>query len=281
MIINSKTKKYGIVGHPLGHSLSPIIHNTSFQELSLNSVYLPLHVELQFISNLANSLKTLDFSGVNVTVPYKKDVISQLDWISEEAKILNSVNTIKVEDGILKGYSTDYAGFKRKFIEEGIDFKNLSILVIGTGGASSAIVSGLTIVDNHKSVTVCGRSQEKIGSLVDNIKNCGGKISSLILNSEDFKKGFKNFDIIVQTTSVGMSPNVEESVLPEKMFNENQIAYDIVYNPLVTKFLADAQKCGAKILTGLDMLIYQAAESFMIWTGKETPIDVVRKQISL
>jgi len=279
-MINSKTKKYGIVGYPLGHSLSPMIHNTSFKELNINAVYTPFQVTPDYINILASSMKSLDISGINVTVPYKQDVISQLDWISQEAKLLNSVNTVKLEDGILQGYSTDYAGFKRKFTEANIDFKNKSILVIGTGGAASAITVGLTIIDDHKSVTIAGRTESKIDSLIDNIISNGGLAEKIILNSDEFKEKFSDFDIIIQTTSVGMSPKIENSVLEQDMFNKNQIAYDIVYNPLVTKFLEDAKKSGAKILTGIDMLIYQAAESFKIWTGKDIPIEKVKNKLS-
>ena len=279
-MINSKTKKYGIVGHPLGHSLSPIIHNHSFQELEIDAVYLPFNVTPDYIRTLTTSMKSLGVSGVNVTVPYKKEIINQLDWISEDAKLLNSVNTIKIDNGIVKGYSTDYIGFRRKFIEENIDYKNKSILLIGTGGAAAAIATGLTIIDKHENVTITGRTESKIIDLISNIDKNGGKAEKVILNSEEFLSKFSSYDIIVQITSVGMSPNIEDSVIDGKLFNKDQIAYDIVYNPLITKFLSDAQSCGAKILTGLDMLIYQAAESFKIWTGKEMSIESVRKQLS-
>ena len=279
-MINSKTKKYGIVGHPLGHSLSPIIHNTSFNELNINAVYLPFNVTPDYIQTLTTSMKSLGVSGANVTVPYKKEIIKQLDWISEEAKLLNSVNTIKIENGIVKGYSTDYAGFKRKFIEEDVDYINKSILLIGTGGAAAAIATGLTVIDKHKNVTIAGRSENKIDDLISNIDKNGGSASKIILNSDAFFANFANYDIVVQITSVGMSPNIEDSVIEGKIFNKNQIAYDIVYNPLMTKFLLDAQSCGAKVLTGLDMLIYQAAESFKIWTGEEMIIESVRQELS-
>ncbi len=277
MMINSKTQKYGIVGYPLGHSLSPSIHNCSFETLDVNAVYLPFQIAPDKIDILAKSFVGMGVSGANVTVPYKKEIIKQLDWISDEAKLLNSVNTIHVVDGKLKGYSTDYAGFKRKFTEEGVDFINKSILVIGTGGAASAIIAGLAVVDSHENVTVAGRNEEKCDIIVQKIIENSGKCKKVVLNSDEFVSNFGNYDIVVQTTPIGMSPKVDASVLAENLFNADQIAYDIVYNPLETKFLKDASKNGAKILTGLDMLIYQAAESFKIWTGKEMPVDVVKE----
>lgn len=275
-MINSKTKIYGIIGHPIEHSLSPIMHNAVFKEKNINAIYLAFNVKN--LENAIKGAKSLNFSGLNVTIPYKIDVIKFLDEISEEAKLINAVNTIKFENDKISGYNTDGIGAIRA-IEEKIKVKGKKIFIFGAGGAARAII--FQAILNGAEIYITNRTIEKAKILSEEVfKKLNKKIEVVKFennknnNIKNIKEILKECDIIINTTSVGMFPNVYDSIIDEDIIPENKIAMDIVYNPLQTKFLKFANNKGCEIITGEKMLIYQGAEALKIWLNLD-PSEIV------
>ncbi|SNX55337.1 shikimate dehydrogenase [Thermoanaerobacterium sp. RBIITD] len=279
MNIDSKTKIYGLIGHPVGHSLSPLIHNTAFLDQKLNCIYDCFDVLPENIKDAVFGIKALGIMGVNVTVPYKEMVIPYLDFISDEAKLIGAVNTIKNNDGRLEGYNTDASGFIESLLEQGVEIRGKNVVILGAGGAARAIAVAFSLNDVN-SITIANRTEGKAYNLYKYIKEkfrteC--KYTSL-----DELIDFDNIDILINATSVGMFPNVNATPVDEKIIRKAKFIYDLIYNPKETLFLRYAKKYGIKNSNGLNMLINQANNSFKIWFGKNFNknliVNVLRKK---
>ncbi len=273
---------YGVIGYPISHSLSPIIHNIGFKYHNINAVYGIFETPPEKLEEAIKGIKALGILGVNITIPHKINVIKYLDVLSEEISIFNSVNTIKNDNSKLIGYSTDYYGFIKALTIKNINYKEFSILIIGTGGAAKAIVNGLIGIDKHPKVAIAGRNKEKLLNLKNEIKNkFNYSIEIIDLNSKEFKAKIKEneFNILVNATSVGMGNQKDMSIINKELINSSHIVYDIVYSPLNTLLIKYAKEKNATFIYGIDMLIYQAEKAFNIWTGKELPIDEVKKEL--
>lgn len=279
MNIDSKTKIYGLIGHPVGHSLSPLIHNTAFLDQKLNCIYDCFDVLPENIKDAVFGIKALGIMGVNVTVPYKEMVIPYLDFISDEAKLIGAVNTIKNNDGRLEGYNTDASGFIESLLEQGVEIKGKNVVILGAGGAARAIAVAFSLNDVN-SITIANRTEGKAYNLYKYIiekfrTEC--KYTSL-----DELIDFDNIDILINATSVGMFPNVNATPVDEKIIRKAKFIYDLIYNPKETLFLRYAKKYGIKNSNGLNMLINQANNSFKIWFGKNFNknliVNVLRKK---
>lgn len=279
MNIDSKTKIYGLIGHPVGHSLSPLIHNTAFLDQKLNCIYDCFDVLPENIKDAVFGIKALGIMGVNVTVPYKEMVIPYLDFISDEAKLIGAVNTIKNNDGRLEGYNTDASGFIESLLEQGVEIKGKNVVILGAGGAARAIAVAFSLNDVN-SITIANRTEGKAYNLYKYIiekfrTEC--KYTSL-----DELIDFDNIDILINATSVGMFPNVNATPVDEKILRKAKFIYDLIYNPKETLLLRYAKKYGIKNSNGLNMLINQANNSFKIWFGKNFNknliVNVLRKK---
>lgn len=282
MNINNQVSLYGILGSPISHSISPFIHNFAFKFNKIDCAYHAFNVPSENLEKAVDAIKVLNIKGSNITIPHKKNIIPFLNDISPEAKYLQSVNTIKNENGFLTGYCTDYYGFIQKFTIENINYRSANILIIGSGGSATAIIRGLLLVDNINSVSIAARNIAAALEIKNNVlteypqKN----IDIYDIASDDIDKKMDKFDIIVQTTPLGMKGNLEnQTPLKSTFLKPSQIVYDIIYNPLKTKLLIDAEMAGCKTFNGLDMLMYQAAKSFNIWTQKELPIEIIKQEI--
>ena len=279
MPIDSKTILTGLFASPSTHSISPIIHNNAFEKLGINFAYLSFEVNKDNLKDAVQSIKTLNMRGVNLSMPNKKEVIQYLDEISETAKLSQSVNTIVNDNGILKGYSTDGKGFFKSLGEEKIFVKDKNITILGTGGASIAIISQ-AVFEGIKNIFVFKRDknweeQKKI------LYNIASKTNSQIelFSLEDkniLKRKIEESDLLINATSVGMKENI--SLIEDKnFFRKDLIVCDIIYNPVKTKLLQIAEKEGCKIINGIGMLLYQGALSFELWTNKKMPVDYIKE----
>ena len=281
MQIDSKTILTGLFASPSAHSVSPIIHNNAFEKLGLNYVYLSFEVNKDNLKDAAQSIKTLNMRGVNLSMPNKKEVIQYLDEISETAKLSQSVNTIVNDNGILKGYSTDGKGFFKSLEEEKIFMKDKNITILGTGGASIAIISQ-AVFEGIKNIFVFKRDknwkeQKKILDNIASKTNCNIELNSLE-DKNILKRKIEESDLLINATSVGMKEDF--SLIEDKsFFRKDLIVSDIIYNPEKTKLLQIAEKEGCKIINGIGMLLYQGALSFELWTNKKMPVDYIKEII--
>lgn len=270
------TKYVGILGFPLSKSLSPKLHNACFRKLGLDYLYLPIEVrEEKSLEKIIEGMSLFNFVGFNITIPWKEKVVRFLDKLDESASLCKSVNTIALKDGKLIGYNTDGKGFMLSFIEsfrEGPEGK--SVLILGAGGSARSI-SVEMLKGGAEFLVIVNRSSERGEKLVGDLNAIFPGKSKFIPLSE-LKAGMaKDFDVIINTTSVGMYSSVEESLLNERDFKPGQLVCDIVYDPPKTKMLEYAENAGAKILSGKGMLIYQAALAFRIWTNLEPDINLM------
>jgi len=274
--INVETKVLGLIGHPLGHSISPLLHNQALDKLNLNYVYLAFEIAPEQLKNAVAGFRALQVKGINITIPYKDKIIPYLDQLDSLAEKIGAVNTLVNNDGFLKGYNTDAEGFKRLLEEDGgIKISGKKALILGAGGAARA--SGIVLCENGvQEIYLANRTLENAAKLAafwqqeyPGIKIEYGKIKS------GFCLDLKNkVDLIIDTTPVGMSPHVKQpSLLPAEFFSEDMLVVDLVYNPAETTILKAAKSAGAMTLNGLPMLLYQAAAAFEIWTKKSPDIQ--------
>ncbi|MDF2950371.1 MAG: shikimate dehydrogenase, partial [Sedimentibacter sp.] len=222
----------------------------------------------------------MNFDGFNITKPHKIEIIKYLDEIDDNAKCIGAVNTVTIKDGILKGYNTDGTGFLKSFIEntgEKIDGKN--IIILGSGGAARAISMTLAL-NNANKIFICNRTYEKAVNLSAEInkhaKNCSIAIPMVY---EEIEKVIKMSDVLINSTSIGMYPNIDISPLEKELLKKNLIVCDIVYNPRKTKLIRDAEEVGCKTVIGLFMLLYQGVEAFELWTDLKAPVDTMLQVI--
>lgn len=279
--IRGTTSLVGLIGYPIKHSKSPQIHNTAFQALHLDYVYLAFEVEDGFLKETVDAFKVLNARGFNVTMPHKKKIMGLLDEVSREAGIIGSVNTVKIEKGKLIGYNTDGRGFVKALQEAGGDFRGKKIVMVGAGGAARAIAVQLAFEEAGEIVMfnrTLSTAEEIMDTIKGNISGCKGR--ALETDEKVLKKELKDAAVLINCTSLGMKDTVDKSIVtaPDTL-HKDLFAADIVYNPLKTRFLSIAEEAGCKTMNGLGMLIWQGAIAFKIWTGQNMPVDLIKKEI--
>jgi|WetSurMetagenome_2_1015567.scaffolds.fasta_scaffold49694_4 shikimate dehydrogenase len=276
MQISGRTRVFGVIGDPLEHTLSPAIQNAAFQHLGLDCVFLAFHVKSMEVEKAMAGVRGLGIGGLNVTMPHKNAVIPYLDEVDEAAKFLGSVNTIVNRDGRLRGFSTDGAGALNALKANGADPHGKKVVVLGAGGAAKAIAYALA--PEAEELTLLNRTPQKTHELTKALyMKFIGKINSGSLSTSDLWKNLQDADILINATSVGMHPNADESIVQAKWLKLGLTVMDIVYNPVETKLAANAKAAGAKVVSGVEMLVYQGAASFEIWIGKKAPVEVMRQ----
>ncbi len=271
-MIDSKTKLVALIGHPVEHSLSPIMQNAAFRDKNLNYVYLAFDVLPEKLKYVIDGAKALGIVGFNVTIPHKIEIIKYLDKLDKSAELIGAVNTIKVDKEAI-GYNTDGIG-ARKALEEKIGkVENKNILIFGAGGAARAVAFELA---KNNNIIIANRTLDKAKKLAEEI------IEKLGKNSDEVKyvplnTDLKDVDIVINATSVGMKKDDKPLATAEQL--RGKVVMDLVYNPLETPLLKEAKKVNAIAIDGLGMLIHQGAEAFKIWTGVEPNINVMREAI--
>lgn len=282
MKISPATKIVGVFGYPIAHTLSPLFQNAAFKELGFDFVYLPFLVKPENLKKAVEAIKALNMVGVNVTIPHKKTVLSYLDELSSEAKKIGAVNTIHHCQGRLIGYNTDGEGFINSLREEGrFEPEEKNVYLLGAGGAAYGISHSL-IKAGIKSLTLTNRTKEKGELLLNHLKRVFPQkcpLRFIEFNKRNSPTLLKEIDLLVNTTSVGMDANDSFLINPE-IFPKKIFIYDIVYNKnKKTKLMQVAEKRKLPCLGGEEMLIYQGAVSFKIWTKRKAPIKIMKKAI--
>ncbi len=260
-----------MIGEPLGHSLSPILHKAIYRQLEIDDAsYRTVDLPDERLKAFFSGFRVGGFDGVNVTVPHKATIIPMLDEIDSKAKLLNAVNCIDRDKNKLIGYNTDLLGFAYSLRQNEVQIDGSEFVILGAGGSAQAV--GAVLAEGEaKRISIVNRSPENAEKLKSTILAVNDQIKVYIVSQEDLLKRAKHIDCVVNTTTLGMSPKTKDSPLDKnisvEVFNENTLAFDLVYNPLKTSFLKDAEKQGASIANGLEMLVAQAVYSVEIWMG--------------
>jgi shikimate dehydrogenase len=269
MAISGTTHKVGLIGWPVGHSFSPEIHNAAFSYCKLDYIYVPLPVEPSQLEQAVHGLKALGFSGANVTIPHKIAVMEYLDAIDDTARLAGAVNTIVVERGKLIGYNTDARGFITALQQNGFAVHGKMVLLLGAGGAARAVLAGLSD-SGVASVAVAARQASQAQQLVDLFPFV--KVQSVLWPGNVFEQVLSQADFIIQATPIGMYPHCEAMpLLAIDKIKEAAVVCDLIYNPVTTKLLERSAAAGHPVLSGLSMLVEQAALAFEYWTGQAAP----------
>ena len=275
MKIDGYTRLAAVVANPIKHSISPFIHNSAFEATNTNGVYLAWEVDAAELAETVANIRRYQMYGINLSMPYKEQVIPYLDQLSEEACLIGAVNTVVNREGTLIGYNTDGKGFFKSLPSFKISGKKMVLL--GAGGAAKAILAQ-AILDGVSQISVFVRSSsmEKTRPYLEKIQNATGfRVDLFALEDvQDLQDNITQADLLVNATSVGMDessqPIPTSIVLPEKL-----LVADVIYQPFETPFLKWARNQGNQSINGLGMLLYQAAEAFELWTGKEMPTDQI------
>lgn len=277
--VTGKTTICGVIGDPIEHTLSPAMHNAAFQALFLDWIYLPFRVSRADLSKALYGIRALNIRGVSVTIPHKVAVTAILDELDPLAMNIGAVNTILNSGGKLKGFNTDAPGFIRAFTERNIELENKNVVVLGAGGAARAVCFALA--ENKAAVTILNRTVEKAEELAADISDTGVKqVGAAGLNAVNLESALKDADILVNTTSSGMSPDTDSTLVTADMIKPGMTVYDIVYNPSRTRLLAEAETAGARTISGMEMLLWQGVQSFEIWTGLKAPVEIMRRKLT-
>jgi shikimate dehydrogenase len=261
-------KLYGIIGHPISQSLSPLLHNTAFEALGLNASMSAFDIEPQSLNEALQGFTTMEFGGINVTIPHKESIIPLLDEIDEEASIIGAVNTVKFQDGKTIGYNTDAFGFLQTLEPIRSSIEGGEFVVLGSGGAARAVVYVLLKHFRTKQIVIASRSISRVNDLIEHFKGSNQtKLSPFGLSNPQIARIIESSDVVINATPAGMFPRTNELPIPNPQFRAGQTAIDLIYRPEKTQFLRRASHEGARIVSGLEMFIHQGARAFEIWTG--------------
>lgn len=272
-----------LLGSPVAHSISPAMHNESFAYYGLDYVYLAFDVSLEKFDVVVDGLTVMNARGWNCTMPHKRLMYERADRLSEEAKLIGAVNTVVQEDGVLTGYNTDGRGYMAAVADAGYDVIGKKMTLLGSGGAASSIVAqaaldGVCAIDL---IARHGASWDAIHEVVDRV-NAGTscRVSMYELRDEaQMRKSIRESAILVNASSVGMSPREEGCLIPDKSFlHPELIVSDVIYNPRKTRLLEMAEQLGCPAFNGMYMLLYQGAYAFELWTGKKMPVGLIKEK---
>lgn len=281
--INHNTKIVGVIGHPIKHSLSPMMHNYAFSKLGLDFVYLPFNIASTNLNDALQGMVALGVAGFNVTIPHKERIVECLDELSDSAKIVNAVNTVVNENGKLHGYNTDVHGIIKTLEDYKDEINGSTVTVLGSGGAARAVIYTLLSKFNVKKINIINRTIEKAELLKDyfSTKMLYEKIKTYELVPPDLIDVLHKSKLIINASSIGMYPEEDDSptTIPES-FKKNQIVFDLVYNPSKTKLLKIAESQGAIVINGLKMFVEQGAKAFELWTNKKMPTEIIYEKLN-
>ena len=262
-MINAETDVYAVIGYPVRHSLSPIIQNIAFNYYNLNAIYVAF--EVNDLASAIKGVRALGIKGLSVTIPHKVEIMSFLDKVDETAKEIGAVNTVVNKDGKLFGFNTDWLGVILSLKEKG-EISKKRFIVLGAGGAARAVVYGLK--KEGAEIIILNRTYERGLALANEFK-----VKALPLEKASEIKAYG----LINTTPVGMWPKIEDTPLKKDILKNFSLVMDIVYHPLKTRLLREAEEMGCQTVIGLKMLVYQGAEQFRLWTGKEAPVKEMFK----
>ena len=265
MEINGKTRVCGLIGNPVEHTLSPIIHNTLAERLGQNLVYVPFPVEMGKVADAVAGADALQLLGLNVTVPYKSEVIAGLKEIDTLAKDIGAVNTLVRTDGGYKGYNTDMEGLYRAMLSDGVRIDGERIILLGAGGVARA-VAYLCAVKGAEQVYLLNRTFDKAQAVAEEVNRTSGREVIVAMRMEDYEALPDGKYLAIQGTSVGLAPHVEDVVIADDAFYEKiHTGFDLIYSPWETKFMRLTREHGGRAYNGLKMLLYQGVIAYELW----------------
>jgi shikimate dehydrogenase len=276
-MINTSTTLCAVIGDPVSHTISPAMHNAALARLGLDYVYLAFRVESKQLHRAVEGMKAFNVRGLNVTIPHKVGIVAFLDELDPIAADIGAVNTIVNNEGRLKGYNTDASGFLRSLIAGGFDPNRKKVILLGAGGAARAI--GFALAQRGAHITVLNRKIEieQAVLLAQNLSRVTkSKVSAFALDAANLKASLVGADLLVNATSVGMSPGSGDTPVPARLLQPGLSVFDVVYTPLETRLLREARARGCRVISGLEMLVQQGALSFELWTGEKAPLDLMR-----
>lgn len=281
--ITGHTVLTGLLGSPVAHSISPMMHNEGFRQLDLDYVYLCFDVGTDNLKTAVEGMKVMGVRGFNCTMPDKNRMCELADELSPAARMIGAVNTVLNEDGKLKGYNTDGIGYMQAVKDAGHNIIGKNMTLLGAGGAATAVCvqAALDGVAQINVFSIRDQFFERAQRMVD-IINRETKCKASLYDFEDetvLKKSIADSHILTNGTSVGMAPNTDNCIIKDKsFFHEGLIVSDVIYNPRETRLLKIAKEAGCETFNGLYMLLYQGAEAFKIWTGKEMPVEIIKEK---
>lgn len=278
----ANTELIGLIGHPIKHSYSPYIQNYALEEMGIDCIYLAFDVVSENLKSSVNSVLTLGLKGLNVTLPHKEKIIKYLDELSEEASIIGAVNTVVNDHGKLIGYNTDANGVLETLLPFKDKISGTKVTVIGAGGSARAVIYTLLRYFKPEEINIINRTHQRADTLMNyfSLKMRYDSFRTFELFPPDNVETLKNSRLIINSTTIGMYPEIEDSITDiEDSFNEEQIVFDLIYNPTKTKLLRMAEEQGAKVVGGMTMLISQAAKSFQLWNEVEMPVVEITKKL--
>lgn len=280
MNIDAKTKIFCVIGDPIEHSLSPVMHNAVFEKLDLNCCFTAFRIKPENLGNAIKGMQAMEIGGINVTIPHKVSVMDFLDELSEEARIIGAVNTIEMGEK-LKGYNTDGLGAFMALKNGGADPKGKHVLLLGSGGAARAIAVTLALKGEISALTILGVVKEELEKLAEDIsKNTQINAAGELLNDGTLGDALSNADILIHATPVGMHPDIDKTLVTADMMEPDLKVMDIVYTPLETKLMREAKEAGVEcIIGGVEMFINQGAESEKIWLEIDAPVELMREVV--
>lgn len=263
---------FGVIGDPVEHSLSPIMHNNAFRKLKMDCVYHAFRVAPQDVHEAVLGAKMLGFGGLNVTIPLKEKVLEIVD-ADPIAKEIGAVNTLDFKSDIT-GHNTDGIGAKRALEKYGVNVAGKHILLLGAGGAARAVA--FQFAHEGAVLIIANRAAARAVKLAQDVRSVGDAIGT---GFEDLSKLMNKAEILINSTSTGMHPDIDKTLVTADQMRPELVVFDIVYNPVETQLLREGKKAGALTIDGVNMLVHQGAESFRIWTGVEAPIDTMEDAV--
>ena len=280
--ITGHTRLTALLGSPVAHSISPLMHNEAFQLLDLDYTYLCFEVNEETLPAAVDGLKACGIRGFNLTMPNKNKIVELLDELSPAARLIGAVNTVVNDDGHLTGYNTDGVGYMQAVKDAGYDITGKTITIMGAGGAATAICAQAAL-DGVEKIHIFARETSRFWDrtqrLAENI-NSTLPCKAVLHENKDtaaLAQAISESALLLNATSVGMAPNTEGTIIEDtSLYHPDLIVSDVIYNPRETRFLKEAREAGCRTFNGMYMLLYQGAEAFRLWTGKEMPVKEIK-----
>lgn len=280
--ITVHTRLTALLGSPVAHSISPLMHNEAFQLLDLDYTYLCFEVNEKTLPAAVDGLKACGIRGFNLTMPNKNKIVELLDELSPAARLIGAVNTVVNDDGHLTGYNTDGVGYMQAVKDAGYDITGKTITIMGAGGAATAICAQAAL-DGVEKIHIFARETsrfwDRTQKLAENI-NSTLPCKAVLHENKDtaaLAQAISESALLLNATSVGMAPNTEGTIIEDtSLYHPDLIVSDVIYNPRETRFLKEAREAGCRTFNGMYMLLYQGAEAFRLWTGKEMPVKEIK-----
>ncbi|MHB0955897.1 MAG: shikimate dehydrogenase [Pirellulaceae bacterium] len=278
--INAKTQVCAIFGHPVGHSLSPEIHNAAFQALDLPYVYVAHDVQPGCVARALDGIRVLGYRGLSITIPHKVEALSAVDEIDETARIIGCINTVVNEDGRLVGYNSDGRGAVNALRDAGADPQGSRTLLLGSGGAARAIAVTIAREAPPEKLTILGIEDVELVRLATDVRDKGRcEVHHAHLDDLSLANALADAELLLHCSPVGMHPQEDRSLVPAHLLRPSLAVFDAVYNPRRTRLIQDAEQAGCRTVLGLEMFLGQAFVQFELWTGRPAPRDVMRKVV--